>query len=206
MASKYPGLNISGTRDKLIQTDTAMRRKEYLKKIRKDENRRMRKLHDKVARSIDQEELIAARVSALSESDDPEGTQIADVIARFGGSWWFLIFFTIFIVTWLFVNLIVLSYDEAFDPYPFILLNLILSLLAAVQAPLIMMSQNRSNEKDRQRAEDDYVVNLKTEIEMRNLLDRVELLENRIQKMYKLQEVELGILTNLEKRMTPPDK
>ena len=99
------------------------------------------------------------------------GQRAADTIAKFAGSWAFIFSFTGVLVLWMVVNVILAA--KAFDPYPFILLNLVLSCVAAIQAPLIMMSQNRQEEKDRQRAENDYKVNLKTEIMIEDLYDKV---------------------------------
>lgn len=99
------------------------------------------------------------------------GQRAADAIAKFAGSWAFIFSFTAVLVLWMVVNALLAA--RAFDPYPFILLNLVLSCVAAIQAPLIMMSQNRQEEKDRRRAENDYKVNLKTEIMIEDLYDKV---------------------------------
>ena len=99
------------------------------------------------------------------------GQRAADAIAKFAGSWAFIFSFTGVLILWMAVNVLLAA--EAFDPYPFILLNLVLSCVAAIQAPLIMMSQNRQEEKDRRRAENDYKVNLKTEIMIEDLYDKV---------------------------------
>ena len=99
------------------------------------------------------------------------GQQAADAIAKFAGSWAFIFAFTGVLILWMLVNTLLAA--KAFDPYPFILLNLVLSCVAAIQAPLIMMSQNRQEEKDRRRAENDYKVNLKTEIMIEDLYDKV---------------------------------
>ncbi len=115
------------------------------------------------------------------------GQKAADAIARFAGSWAFIFSFTGVLILWMLVNTLLAS--KAFDPYPFILLNLVLSCVAAIQAPLIMMSQNRQEEKDRHRAENDYKVNLKTEIMIEALYDKVNIilakqtaLEKKIEK------------------------
>ena len=99
------------------------------------------------------------------------GQRAADAIAKFAGSWAFIFLFTGVLILWMAVNALLAA--RAFDPYPFILLNLVLSCVAAIQAPLIMMSQNRQEEKDRRRAENDYKVNLKTEIMIEDLYDKV---------------------------------
>lgn len=139
-----------------------------------------RKLLKEVLKDIqhdmsDEEVLNLLADSKISESPATEkytlGQRSADAIARFAGSWAFIFAFTGVLILWMVINTILAS--NAFDPYPFILLNLVLSCVAAIQAPLIMMSQNRQEEKDRRRAENDYKVNLKTEIMIEDLHDKV---------------------------------
>ena len=138
-----------------------------------------RKLLKEVLKDIqhdmsDEEVLNLLADSKISESPATEkytlGQRAADAIARFAGSWAFIFAFTGVLILWMVINTILAS--NAFDPYPFILLNLVLSCVAAIQAPLIMMSQNRQEEKDRRRAENDYKVNLKTEIMIEDLYDK----------------------------------
>ena len=141
------------------------------------ENRKLLKeiLRD-VRRDMTDEEVLNlladSQVSASPENDRLTlGQRAADTIARFAGSWAFIFTFTSVLIAWMVVNVILAV--KAFDPYPFILLNLVLSCVAAIQAPLIMMSQNRQEEKDRRRAENDYKVNLKTEIMIEDLYDKL---------------------------------
>lgn len=136
--------------------------KEVLKDIRQD-------MSDEEVLNI----LADSKISVSPESDKKYtlGQRAADVIAKFAGSWAFIFSFTGVLVLWMVVNVVLAS--KAFDPYPFILLNLVLSCVAAIQAPLIMMSQNRQEEKDRRRAENDYKVNLKTEIMIEDLYDKI---------------------------------
>ena len=143
------------------------------------ENRKLLKevLRD-IQKDMTDEEVLAlladSRVS-VNPSEEKEkytlGQRAADAIAKFAGSWAFIFSFTGGLVLWMVVNTLLAA--RAFDPYPFILLNLVLSCIAAIQAPLIMMSQNRQEEKDRRRAENDYKVNLKTEIMIEDLYDKV---------------------------------
>ena len=112
------------------------------------------------------------------------GQRAADTIAKFAGSWAFIFSFAGVLILWMVVNAILAT--KAFDPYPFILLNLVLSCVAAIQAPLIMMSQNRQEEKDRRRAENDYKVNLKTEIMIEDLYDKVNAILARQSQIEKL--------------------
>ena len=141
------------------------------------ENRKLLKevLKDIQHDMTDEEVLNLLADSKISESPATEkytlGQRAADAIAKFAGSWAFIFSFTGVLLLWMVVNTILAA--DAFDPFPFILLNLVLSCVAAIQAPLIMMSQNRQEEKDRRRAENDYKVNLKTEIMIEDLHDKV---------------------------------
>ena len=157
-----------------------------------------RKLLKEVLKDIqhdmsDEEVLNLLADSNISESPATEkytlGQRAADAIAKFAGSWAFIFAFTGVLILWMVINTILAS--NAFDPYPFILLNLVLSCVAAIQAPLIMMSQNRQEEKDRRRAENDYKVNLKTEIMIEDLYDKVNaILAKQSVLEKKLQEQE----------------
>lgn len=170
-----------------------------MKKIPERRGRRMkenRKLLKEVLKDIqhdmtDEEVLNLLADSKISESPTAEkytlGQRAADAIAKFAGSWAFIFSFTGVLLLWMVVNTILAA--DAFDPFPFILLNLVLSCVAAIQAPLIMMSQNRQEEKDRRRAENDYKVNLKTEIMIEDLYDKVNAIlakQSALEK--KLQE------------------
>lgn len=125
------------------------------------------------------------------------GQRIADKVALFGGSWTFIISFFLFITVWIVSNVIFLN-QKTFDPYPFILLNLILSCIAAVQAPIIMMSQNRQEEKDRLRAKKDYQVNLKAELEIRKLHEKVdELMIQQHEKIMEIQEIQINLMKQI---------
>ena len=157
-----------------------------------------RKLLKEVLKDIrhdmtDEEVLNLLADSKISESPTAEkytlGQRAADAIAKFAGSWAFIFSFAGVLLLWMVVNTILAA--DAFDPFPFILLNLVLSCVAAIQAPLIMMSQNRQEEKDRRRAENDYKVNLKTEIMIEDLYDKVNAIlakQSALEK--KLQEPE----------------
>ena len=133
--------------------------------------------------------LADSKISVRPESAKEKytlGQRAADTIAKFAGSWAFIFSFTGVLVLWMVVNVILAA--KAFDPYPFILLNLVLSCVAAIQAPLIMMSQNRQEEKDRRRAENDYKVNLKTEILIEDLYDKVNaILDKQLEMERQLQ-------------------
>ncbi|MBY8961898.1 DUF1003 domain-containing protein [Flavobacterium sp. D11R37] len=133
------------------------------------------------------------------------GQRIADRVATFGGSWTFIISFMCFLLLWIAINVAFLA-NKGFDPYPFILLNLILSCIAALQAPVIMMSQNRQEEKDRERAKNDYLVNLKSELEVRMLHEKIDhLILHQEQALIEIQRVQIDmmndILARLEKKI-----
>lgn len=129
------------------------------------------------------------------------GQRIADKIATFGGSWTFIISFLVFILLWMALNIYFLA-NKGFDPYPFILLNLILSCLAALQAPVIMMSQNRQEEKDRMRAKNDYMINLKSELEVRILHEKIDhLIIHQQQDMMEMQQTQLEMLDEITEKL-----
>jgi uncharacterized membrane protein len=130
------------------------------------------------------------------------GQRIADRVAKFGGSWTFIISFGLFLLIWISVNIFWFS-NKGFDPYPFILLNLILSTLAAIQAPVIMMSQNRQETKDRERAQKDYMVNLKSELEIRMLHEKIDhMVQNQQQEVVEIQNRQIGMINDILKRIT----
>ena len=145
--------------------------------IMKENRKLLKDILDDIHQDMSDEEVINLlanrKISVRPESEKKYtlGQRAADAIAKFAGSWAFIFSFTGVLVLWMVVNIIMAT--KAFDPYPFILLNLVLSCVAAIQAPLIMMSQNRQEEKDRRRAENDYKVNLKTEIMIEALYDKV---------------------------------
>ena len=148
------------------------------------ENRKLLKdVLDDIRQDMSDEEVLGLlanrKISVRPESEKKYtlGQRAADTIAKFAGSWAFIFSFTGILVLWMIVNILMAA--GAFDPYPFILLNLVLSCVAAIQAPLIMMSQNRQEEKDRRRAENDYKVNLKTEIMIEALYDKVNAILSR---------------------------
>jgi uncharacterized membrane protein len=127
------------------------------------------------------------------------GERVADKVASFGGSWTFIIIFGLVLISWVILNSFILAYrDKAFDPYPYILLNLFLSMLASIQAPIIMMSQNRQAAKDRMDAAHDYEVNLKAELEILSLHEKIdELKERKWLELIELQQKQIELLEEL---------
>ncbi|RFM30428.1 DUF1003 domain-containing protein [Deminuibacter soli] len=163
-------------------------------------------LEQKVVEAMQNDEILSDKLNEGELKELPSHSQrLADKVASFGGSWKFIILFTTFIVIWMGIN-VVLLYNKGFDPYPFILLNLILSCIAALQAPVIMMSQNRQEEKDRERARNDYMINLKSELEIRLLHEKIDhLVINQQEKLLEIQQIQMDlmsdILRHLEKKM-----
>ena len=125
------------------------------------------------------------------------GQRLADKVATFGGSWSFIVTFLLFMGVWIGANVFLLV-SKAFDPYPFILLNLILSCIAALQAPIIMMSQNRQEEKDRERAKKDYMINLKSELEIRLLHEKIDhLIIHQQQELLEIQQIQIDMMNDI---------
>jgi len=154
-----------------------------------------------VLQSIEKQELLTANLLADNNQNNTSGQRIADKVASFGGSWKFIIIFGVFILIWMIINIIFLV-SKAFDPYPFILLNLILSCLAALQAPVIMMSQNRQEEKDRERAKQDYMINLKAELEIRTLHEKLDhLIIHQQQELLDIQQLQVEMMEDILKEL-----
>ena len=160
----------------------------------------------KVLRHVTGRKHIARNIAVESDEVSTPGQRAADAVARFGGSWVFISLFGVILVAWVVLNSLILSrYSQAFDPYPYILLNLFLSMLASIQAPIILMSQNRQSEKDRINAEHDYEVNLKAELEIMLLHEKVDLLrEGQWGELLAIQKEQLRLLgTLMDKNATP---
>ncbi len=157
----------------------------------------------KVARHIAERKHIS-RNTSIELDEKTFGQHAADAVARFGGSWAFIILFAIVLIIWVILNsYILINYNKAFDPYPYILLNLFLSMLASIQAPIILMSQNRQAEKDRINAEHDYEVNLKAELEIMLLHEKIDLLrEQQWGELLAIQKEQLKLLESLIEKNT----
>jgi uncharacterized membrane protein len=170
-------------------------------KLLQSESEQLNKLRLIVSKSIEDENLIIDNLLNSPKEILTPGQSISDKVARFGGSWSFIISFFIVLIIWIIYNSVALG-SAAFDPYPFILMNLILSCIAALQAPIIMMSQNRQEEKDRKRSENDYLINLKSELEIRALNQKIDLLlEDQIKVLFDSQAKQLEILKNIERKV-----
>ncbi|MBX7094307.1 MAG: DUF1003 domain-containing protein [Flavobacteriales bacterium] len=176
-------------------------RRKYLEKLVRDEVGEISHLERDVLENINNDEIISKNLDDEIKGDLSISQILADKIASFGGSWTFIIFFFSFLFAWMLINIFVFV-QKPFDPYPFILLNLILSCLAAIQAPIIMMSQNRKEEKDRMRSIHDYKVNLKAELEIRMLHEKVDhLLATQNQRLLEIQQIQADFMEDIMKRM-----
>jgi uncharacterized membrane protein len=174
--------------------------------LRNKETEYLQKLHDIVNKAIEEEKLITTNLLNPPKEIITPGESLSDKVAQFGGSWNFIILFGVILVFWISYNVFAAT-AEQFDPYPFILMNLVLSCIAALQAPIIMMSQNRKEEKDRKRNENDYLINLKAEMEIRSMQQKLDLLlEDQIKTLYESQTKQLELLKNLDEKIDKLEK
>ena len=175
-------------------------RTQHVREALEAERGELTELENDVLESLREQETLARNVDSEFDTDSTLGERVADRVAEFGGSWRFIIGFGCFLAVWIALNCAVLLW-RPWDPYPFILLNLILSCLAALQAPVIMMSQNRQEAKDRLRAENDYRVNLKAELEIRSLHAKLDLLlTHQWQRLLEIQEIQTEMMQELMER------
>ncbi len=173
-------------------------RSKYVHELLEFEKGELTELERDVMQSLKEHELLSDNINVTFGEKLGLGERVADRIAVFGGSWGFILSFAGLFLGWILFNSIHLFLAKPIDPYPFILLNLMLSCLAAIQAPVIMMSQNRQESKDRLRSEHDYRINLKAELEIRHLHEKVDhLLMNQWQKLMDIQEVQLELLEEM---------
>ncbi len=181
-------------------TDLNRFRAEYVQSVIEEDKGQLSKLEEQVVESLREQDLITKNLNLEYEQQLTLGQRIADRIADFGGSWQFISIFGVVLVLWMLLNSIKVI-AAPFDPYPFIFLNLILSCLAAIQAPIIMMSQNRQEERDRMHAEHDYRINLKAELEIRHLHEKLDhLLMNQWQRLLEIQEIQMELMEELAHR------
>lgn len=179
-------------------------RAEHFRHLLEEEKGELSDLEMRVLDSLREQDSIAANVNEKFDQQLSLGDRISDQLANFGGSWSFLILFAAVVVIWMLVNGILIA-QEAFDPYPFILLNLVLSCLAAIQAPVILMSQNRQEAKDRLRSEYDFQVNFRAELEIRLLHTKLDqLLSHQWQRLLEIQQLQLELMEELAERRDKP--
>jgi uncharacterized membrane protein len=178
-------------------TDLYLFRARYVAEILKTSSQEIYDLEKEMGK---EEPAVARNLNREFESRLTLGERLADGLAKFGGSWSFIVIFLVMMVIWMGINSFFLI-EKPFDPFPFILLNLALSCLAALQAPVIMMSQNRQEAKDRLRAENDYEINLKAEIEIRKLHERMDhLLMHQWQHLMDIQQLQVNLMEEINQR------
>ncbi len=172
-------------------------RSAYVQSLLQDERGELSSLDRSVLESLARHETLAQDVEAEFQNKFSFGERLADQIADFGGSWTFILLFGAVILVWVLINTVFLL-ARPFDPYPFILLNLFLSCLAALQAPIIMMSQNRQEARDRLRSENDYRVNLKAELEIRQLHEKLDhLLQHQWERLMEIQQIQIELMNEI---------
>jgi uncharacterized membrane protein len=175
-------------------------RQKYISEFLAKEVGELSSLEDTVLDSLKNRNTLVDKIEE-ADATTTFGQRLADRVASFGGSWTFILSFGAFLLVWILSNAFFLR-AETFDPYPFILLNLILSTLAALQAPIIMMSQNRQEEKDRDRAKKDYMINLKSELEIRMLHEKIDhLIIHQQHELIEIQKVQIDMMNDILKKI-----
>jgi uncharacterized membrane protein len=186
--------------DCLALSELTVYRNKYISSTLEKEVGSLSELEKEVLDALHKNQTISDDVDQATEEGLTYGQRLADRIATFGGSWTFILSFFFVLFCWICINIYLLS--KPFDPYPFILLNLILSCLASLQAPVIMMSQNRQEEKDRERSKHDYQVNLKAELEIRMLHEKMDhLILHQQQRLFEIQKIQLDMLTEISNKL-----
>jgi len=199
----YPNWDSNGF---ICQKDLSFYRQKYISNLLEEERGQLSQVEKKVIRSIKKHKIIAENVNQQFDRQLTLGEKLADKVATFGGSWTFITLFTFILVIWIIINNLLLA-NKGFDPYPFILLNLVLSSLAAIQAPIIMMSQNRQSDKDRFMAEHDYQINLKSELEIRMLNEKIDhLLQRQWHRLLEIQQIQMDLMQELQENVPPVKK
>ncbi len=185
----------------LAKSELNVYREKYLSDYMSDEKGELSDLEKTVLSSLAGNRTLTDKLDGDEVPNLSFGQRIADKVATFGGSWTFIISFGIFIFIWISLNVLWLM-NKGFDPYPFILLNLILSCIAALQAPVIMMSQNRQEEKDRERGKKDYMINLKSELEIRTLHEKIDhFIMDQQQELLEMQKDQIAMMSDILKHV-----
>jgi uncharacterized membrane protein len=184
----------------ICQADLNRFRIQYIQSLLVAEKGELTSLEQEVVESLARQETLSSNIDVQFERELTFGERLADRIADVGGSWTFILSFGGFLLFWILLNSYFLL-AKPFDPYPYILLNLVLSCLAALQAPVIMMSQNRQEAKDRLRSENDYRVNLKAELEIRHLHYKIDhLLSHQWERLVEIQQIQLELMSELTRK------
>ena len=179
---------------------------QFVRHTLEDERGEIGELESQVVESLRERELLSQEVDEEIDRHLSFGHRLADRVAAFGGSWTFILSFLAVLTAWIGFNTWILR-ATAFDPYPYILLNLVLSCIAALQAPVIMMSQNRTATRDRVQARNDYQINLKAELEIRHLHEKMDhLLKQQHSRLFEIQQIQIDLLTELHARHRPSRK
>lgn len=184
-------------------------RAKYVESCLAQEKGELSHLETEVINSMHEQEMLSKNINSEFDNNSTIGQRIADKVADFGGSWNFIISFAIILIGWVAINSLVFIWKSGkpFDPFPFILLNLLLSGIAGFQAPIIMMSQNRQEAKDRMRAEHDYQVNLKAELEIRNLHEKMDhLLHTQSERLMEIQQIQTDLMEELANQRNLSEK
>jgi uncharacterized membrane protein len=184
----------------ICTTDLNHYRAKYVEELLEKEKGEVSTLEEKVISAMKDQSVLSEDTTAAFDRQLTIGERAADQFADFAGSWTFIILFFMVLVAWIAINSIILL-SRPFDPYPFILLNLVLSCIAAIQAPIIIMSQNRQEARDRLQAQHDYQVNLKAELEIQNLHEKIDhLLINQGQRLLEIQNIQVELMEELARR------
>ncbi len=196
LKEECPTLDVNG----YISIDELNRaRIKYAEGIASDEVAALAQLKKEVTESLLHQEALTKNIDKEFDAKTTRGERIADKVAAFGGSWTFIIIFGVILAVWMGVNT-TLFLAKPFDPFPYIFLNLVLSCLAAIQAPVIMMSQNRQEAKDRMRSENDYKTNLKAELEIQAINDKIDkLLNDQWKHLLEIQQMQMEMIEHLAK-------
>jgi uncharacterized membrane protein len=203
IVADFPGFNS----DSFISIDALNKyRRKYLATVFSDESGELDTLEKEVLDSITKNSILSENIETDISEHLTLGQRMADNIAKFGGSWIFIITFFSFILVWICTNVWILV-SKPFDPYPYILLNLILSCIASIQAPIIMMSQNRQEDKDRKRSENDFKVNLKAELEIRLLNEKIDhFIIHQNKHLFDIQQLQADYLDDIMEHLHHLDK
>lgn len=186
----------------ICKSDMTIYRAKEVQLIIEEEVGELSDLEKEVLKSLQHHELLSSNTEQGFEQERTFGEKLSDKLATFGGSWAFLIIFSVFLLCWITANSLAMFWHPV-DPYPFILLNLLLSCLAAVQAPIIMMSQNRQEQKDRLRSQHDYQINLKAELEIRLIHEKIDhLLSKQWQRLMEIQTTQIEEIGDIKQSLT----
>ena len=194
---KFPNWSSDGF---ICKNDLNHFRSQYVRNILENDKGEISTLEEQVVKSLKEQELLSKNINVEYDQKSTLAERLSDRLAEIAGSWLFILSFAFILFLWIAINAFILVV-RPFDPYPFILLNLVLSCMAAIQAPIILMSQNRQESKDRLRAEHDYLVNLKAELEIRHLHEKIDhLLMHQWQRLLEIQQIQTELMEELSKK------